>query len=166
MKVPRRMLLAAMLGWALPGFPGDHQAPVVSATGYGRIHFGERLSTVETRLKQRGSGPVLNPDCYYVSFPAYPGAQFMVEGDIITRVDFDALVDNEAGIQAGTTIEEVKRRYPAATLTPNDYSPDAPDIMLTTPGGDAALLFNTDGKVVVLVRAGLVPSVTYGEGCS
>jgi hypothetical protein len=60
----------------------------------------------------------------------------------------------------------VKKRFPHVRIDPHKYDEEGHYLVLLTPDGKAALLFEEGGGMVTDVRAGLEPSVEYVEGCS
>ena len=154
-----RVLFAALFACATA------HAQTLSPDGYGKIRFGERLATAEKRLGQRARPRPLDPDCSIVRFKRYPRVSFMVEQGRITRADATTIVPNSAGVTAGMQPEEVLRRHPHARTEPHKYVPQGQYLILRK-GTAKALLFETDGKRLTHVRAGLKPAVDYVEGCS
>lgn len=146
-----------------PAAPG---ARVLSPESFGPVTFGAALADAEKLLDEKAAPlDASNAQCGYVSFKQLPDILFMVENGIVTRADARQGVPNIAGIDIGAPASYVRKKYPAATVTPHQYVPGGH--YLAIPGKkNAALVFEDDGSKVTAVRAGIEPSVTYPEGCS
>jgi hypothetical protein len=133
---------------------------------YGPINFGEKLADVEIRIGERPRAETGDSDCDYVTFSKFPGVRFMIERGVVTRADVaGAEIPNSLGIEIGTTLVEVKRRYPKVVVQAHHYDPAGHYLIFRSEGGRYAIVFEEgDGKVTD-VRGGLEPSVEYVEGC-
>jgi len=139
---------------------------VLSEDGYGVIQFGSNLQEIERRLKEKAKSDTGEFDCNFITFRKYPGIMFMVEKGIITRADVASkTIPNVLRIKVGTTLAEVKRRYPKAIITPHKYDEKGHYVIFKSSDGKRAMVFEeTEGKIGS-VRAGLEPSAEYVEGC-
>jgi hypothetical protein len=140
--------------------------PVLSPQGYGVVAFGNPLAAAEKRIGKAQSLEARNRSCYYVGFARYPHVRFMVENGIVTRAEADVPLANSAGIQLGTTVDQIKRRHPRARIRPHKYDDGGHYVILPSPDGRAALVFEASGGFTNSVRAGRQPAVEYVEGCS
>lgn len=161
MKIVLFLLLAFASATASAG------EPVLSATGYGAVKFGVKLSDVETMVSEHVAAPADNDDaaCRYVQLKAYPEAQFMVEQGVITRADVSAKAKNNLNISVGMRLKKVKVKYPSAHIEPHHYDPSGHYVIFKSADGKAAIVMEEgDGKITD-IRGGLEPSVEYVEGC-
>jgi hypothetical protein len=104
-------------------------------------------------------------DCYYVDNKrSLPGISFMVIAGTIQRIDVDdRTYQTTLGARVGMTEDEIKRLYPALRVEPHQYIEDGHYFIVDHER--FSLLFETDGKVVTGIRAGLSEPVGYVEGC-
>ncbi len=125
--------------------------------------LGEDLSTTANH----GSG------CLY-AFPksAPPGVSFLVEGDLVERVDVRAGdVRTWSGAHIGSTEDEVKALY-GGRIEVKEHPYTGPEghylIFVPQSPADSAfrIVFETDGHAVTVYRAGRRPAVEYIEGCA
>lgn len=139
---------------------------VLTDQSYGFVHFGSKLVEVEKKMGQRTKGQTGDQGCDFVTFKKYPGIKFMVEDGIATRADVtDSSIPNALGIKMGTTLNEVKRRYPKVIVEPHKYDPTGHYLIFKSKDGKRAIVFEEgDGKITD-VRGGLEPAVEYVEGC-
>ncbi len=149
-----------------PVKPAKPKNLVLSAGAVGPVTFGIPLAQVEEKLGQAMRlDEADNPECSYVSFKALPKVQFMVEKGLITRADVEKEIANTHGIRVGDTVELFKQKLPDAKTEPHAYVQGGHKF--TVPGaGKAAMVMESDGKIITSIRAGLEPSVSYSEGCS
>ena len=145
--------------------PDQATAQILSARGYGDIQFGAQLRDVESQLKESAEPRNREFGCDFVKFKKYPGVQFMVENGVVSRADVAPNIPNSSGIRIGTRLSEVKRRFPEVIVELHKYVEDGHYLSLPTADGKAALLFEEVHGGVTDVRAGLLPSVAYVEGC-
>ncbi len=158
-----RGLLAVTLLAVLPAAPGA-QAPVLTFEGYGAIRFG--MSVPEARQAAGGKAHDLaSQECHYATFSRYTHARFMVEAGRITRVETDKAAVNALGLKIGMTLEEVRRRYPDASITAHKYDEHGHYLFFASPSGTTAIVAEESAGRVTRVRAGLLPAVQYVEGC-
>jgi hypothetical protein len=139
---------------------------VLTEKSYGAVKFGSTLKTVEKRIGEKAKEETGDKGCDFVTFKKFPGIKFMVEDGIVTRADaISPEVENRLQIKIGTSLDEVKRRYPAVEVKPHRYDPTGHYLIFKSKDGKRAILFEEgDGKVTD-TRAGMEPSVEYVEGC-
>lgn len=147
--------------------PAKPKELVLMPHAVGPVTFGMPLAQVETALGEQAMGldHTDNPECGYVSFKAVPKVRFMVENGVVTRAEVEKEIANMTGIGVGGTEAALKLKYPDLKFDGHKYVPGGH--VLTIPGeGNTALVMETDGTAVTLVRAGKQPAVSYVEGCS
>ncbi len=159
------ILLGLLIGWS-NGF--GEERTVLTDQSYGIVRFGSKLPEIEKKLAENAKGQSRDQecDCYFVTFKKYPGVKFMVEEGIVTRADVtDSSIPNALGIKIGTTLDQVKRRYPKVIIEQHKYDPTGHYLIFKSTDRKRAIVFEEgDGKVTD-VRAGVEPSVEYVEGC-
>jgi hypothetical protein len=74
-------------------------------------------------------------------------------------------IHNNIQIRFGTSMEEVKRRYPTVEVEPHKYDDTGHYLIFKSKDGKHAILFEVGGGKVTDTRAGVEPSVEYVEGC-
>ena len=99
-----------------------------------------------------------------------PGVSFMVEGGRVVRVDVQSgRVQTAEGARIGDTEERVKMLYgDRVAVTPHKYTDGHYLTVRPKAVADSAfrIIFETDGHVVTMYRAGIRPPVEYVEGCA
>ena len=140
---------------------------MLSATGYGAIRFGAKLSDVGKTLSEHVAAPADDDDaaCRYVQLKTYPEAKFMVEQGVITRADVSAKAKNNLNILVGARLATVIAKYPAAQLEPHHYDPSGHYLIFKSRDGKSAIVMEEGDGEITDIRGGLEPSVEYVEGC-
>ena len=143
------------------------ETPVLSATAYDKVTFGDRLEDIEKLLGEKAPPPDQSDDenCWYAEFKAYPGVRFMVEEGRVNRLDSSEPVVTSIGHTIGALMAEISEAIPTATIEPNKYDPEKHYITVMSEDGKAAILLDESQGRVVNVRGGLLPAVQYVEGC-
>jgi len=160
----KRSLLLLLLTYAATVYAGG---PVLSATAYGPITFGDSLEKVEKLLKEKAP-EIAHPDerlCRQITFRAYPTITFMVENGIVTRAESWTAIPTSIGLSVGDSLDAVKKRKPSVSIVPHQYHPSGHYLILKTPNGKNALVMEEAEGKITAVRGGLEPSVEYVEGC-
>ena len=156
--------------------------PALTVEGYGPVKVGMTLAQAEKALgvklnmywseegdpKSCGTGvraDKRNGDVYY-----------MLEGGHVVRVEVvtpdtgtttKPPIRTAKGIRLGSTEAEVKRAYPGVKVEPHPYlGPAGHTIAVKSADGKTGIIFDTDGKTVIEMRAGVYPQVGYIEGCA
>ena len=151
---------------------------VLRPDGFGPVSFGMTVAQAAAALgvtfaETREAGSP-SKTCRHVrrADGAQPNLVYMVEDGKITRVEVFRSRDPSAptiaaeGISVGSSESAVRAKYrERLKASPNTYSDTGIDIEVLTPDGRHGLVFMTEKGTVTSVRAGLVPSVRYIEGC-
>lgn len=167
---------ALSCGLALAGLvwcPGSMAAEVteviaamLSSRGLGPVRFGSPLASLPSRLgPPMPASELQDPDCRHVTFPALPGATFMVEHGKVTRAEAGPGVPNVLGVRLGDPLDSVRRHHPRVQLWPHAYDPHGHELIFPSPDHRTAVVMEEIGGTVTAIRAGLLPSVRYVEGC-
>jgi hypothetical protein len=139
---------------------------ILSDKSYGLVTFGGKLKAIEKKVGEKAKGETGDKGCDFVTFKKYPEIKFMVEDGIVTRADaLSPQIQNKLQIRIGTSLEEVKRRYPAVEIKPHKYDDTGHYLLFKSKDGKRAILFEEGGGKVTDTRAGIEPSVEYVEGC-
>jgi hypothetical protein len=159
--------LSMLLGLLIAGSNGfGKDRTVLTDESYGIVRFGSKLAEVEKKLGEKAKGQTGDQGCDFVTFKKYPSVKFMVEKGIVTRADVtDSSIPNALGIKIGTTLDEVKRRYPKVIVEPHQYDPTGHYLIFKSADGKRAIVFEEGEGKITDVRAGSEPSVEYVEGC-
>ena len=169
-------LVLFLLLCAPPGFSTQETAARwrVGLRSYGPIVYGMSLKEASQALGEslRLSSPTPEA-CDYVFPRSVPdGVAFMVLDGHLLRVDVDtAGVETISGGHVGSTETEIIEMYQGRIrTTPHPYNGPEGHYLEYVPrestDSNYAVIFETNGKVVIRFRAGLHPAVDYIEGCS
>ena len=160
----RGLMLLAFLTWSLPVFAAT--TPVLRDDSFGAIRFGEKLTTAEKNLGEKASSETISPGCDYALFKSYPKVRFMVVNQIVTRADVSTPdIPTSLGISIGTSLADIKRRYPQVLIEPNKYDDEGHNLIFRSKDGKRAFVFYETKGIVQWIQAGQEPSVEYVEGC-
>ncbi len=171
----KRVLLLATL---LIG-PANAEAPLLlSPTGLGDVQVGWDIDRLGRQLHDKlPYNPYLNRGCGIVTAKqqeAY-GITYMIEDKILTRINVDYYgtdprpleIKTEAGVGLGSSEEDLAKAYAGKMrVEKNPGDPSWHTIYVDTPDQTHAVVFETDGKKVKSMRAGLYPAVSYPDGCN
>jgi len=135
----------------------------------GGVVFGTALSDYDRRYVYVSGTP--ESDCFYVSMKDLPGLAFMVQdGQLVRAEGFDlffATRNTPFAYLYDKTVpfSQWQSKFPNIEVTPHEYERGD---YLTWHSDDkqAAIVVEYVGGDVQLIRAGLIPYVTYVEGCS
>lgn len=147
--------------------PAHSAVPILSATSYGTVVFGDRVEAVEVYLKEKAL-PITDPDeklCRQIEFKAYPGVYFMIEEGRITRTESSTPIKTSVGYTVGASLGEIKKHVPAAVIEPHHYDAEGHYVTMKNKEATAAIVMEEVKGTITNVRGGLIPSVQYVEGC-
>jgi hypothetical protein len=142
----------------------------ISLDGIGAIRVG---ATVAAAARAAGE-PLVNPastpagdGCHYVRLASAPSILFMVESGRIVRVETrDQAFRTVSGARVGDTEVRVRALYgKRLEVTRHKYDENGRYFIVRSADRRRALVLETDGKIVVFIRAGLLPAAEYVEGC-
>ena len=141
--------------------------PVLSATSYGKVGFGDRLEDVEMHLNEKAPAITDSDEnlCRQVEFKSYPGVHFMIEAGRVTRAASSKPVETSMGYTVGASMVDIKKAFPTATVEHHPYVPHGHYVTVMSKDAKTALLMEEAEGKIIAVRGGLLPSVQYIEGC-
>jgi hypothetical protein len=140
-----------------------------TATGLGPLRTG--MSVAEARGAVGGDFAAPDSGCVHVPVSAAPGRvlAMVVDGRVARLEVKDSLVATDRGARVGDTEARVDSLYLGhVRAEPHKYT-DGRYLVVTPPSpADSAyrLVFETDGQRVLEYRMGLLPMVSWVEGCS
>lgn len=170
------LLVPAFLAGCAAAFGADASL-TLTATSLGQVRIGASDSKLEEFLRRKlPSRSEYEGSCIVVSSLEAQaiGVSYMLEEGHVTRINIDfygtaasaSPVRTEAGIGLGATEDEVKRAYgDRLRVEPNSNDPAWHNLIVDQPDHSGAIIFDTNGKTVVSIRAGQYPSVAYTESC-
>jgi hypothetical protein len=162
------LLFVLLLGSASASGAGAFETARLSMDSLGPVRVG---MTIEEARAAAGVEMVLDGTsdggCALLRVVKDRGIQFMVEKGRLTRIDItDAHHPTLSGILIGDTEEHARQVYGGRLeVTRHKYDQDGHYLTLRSRDRRQALVLETDGKHIARMRAGLVPSVEYVEGC-
>ncbi|HTU10825.1 MAG TPA: hypothetical protein VMG08_07980 [Allosphingosinicella sp.] len=134
---------------------------------------GFRAGTPVSALRRLGARRPVPPEepggCHFWNIPSRPDVLLMVVDDRLVRVDIrNRRYRTASGARVGMTETEVRRLYgPRLRVEPHPYTgPQGHYLVYRQPGAAHGLIFETDGRRVLSMRAGLWEQVQWIEGCS
>jgi hypothetical protein len=141
----------------------------VSDSGYCGVFTGMTLAEARAvfPFPLVSVGGEQESSCYLVSPEGRPrDLTFMIVNGKVARIDvFIPKIFTGKGIHVGSTEQEVLQAYgDLAKVFPNKYDDRMHDIVVDT-RFFYEFIFETDGSKVLNYRAGVLPPVSYVEGC-
>ncbi len=138
--------------------------------GIGPIRFGMPVYDAVQAIGAPLQRSTWGKECYYARPSDGPqGVGFMISEGRVARVDiWGAAVSTLSGARVGDAENDVLRRYAGRLEVSRDkYSPGNRLEFVPNDAADKAyrVVFETDGRSVQRVKAGLLPEVSWGDGC-
>lgn len=105
--------------------------------------------------------------CGLASVAGYDSVHLLFEANRIARIEiYNDKFSTFSGAKVGDAESDIRRIYGARVkVEPHQYDPDGHYMIVSSSDKKYALVFETDGKVVTDLRAGLIPAVHYVEHC-
>lgn len=158
-------------------FTGTSAAdPTLSLDGYGPLKFGMSAEHVLRLLQnEKPYNTAASNACEQIALPQFKaaGLRFMVEEQKLVRIDIDfdsgaveTSAQTDKGIALRSPEEDVLKAYPGAVVKHNPADPTWHSIVVQTPDKSRGIIFETNGKTVKSIRAGLTPEISTTEGCN
>jgi hypothetical protein len=149
---------------------GGFENARLSLESFGPVRVGmtiaepQRAAGVETQLDD---SRFASENCSFLRVVLDPNVQFMIEDGKVSRIDItDAHHKTVEGVGIGDTEARAQSVYGGKLeVEPHKYLDNGHYLILRSQNKKSALLFETDGKRITSMRAGVVPSVEYVEGC-
>lgn len=170
------MKYASFLFAAALSFTGAFAAdPMLSFDGYGVLKFGMAADQIERILQNEKPYNInASSECRQFTIPQFApaGLSFVIEGKKLVRIDVDfgtatkeTTARTDTGIGLGSAETDVLKAYPAAVIKHNPDDPSWHTIIAETPDHSRGIVFETNGKTVKSIRAGIRDVVSSVEGC-
>lgn len=140
----------------------------ISAGGFGPVKTGMTVKQASKALKLKMFTTDGDPPSgcrYFRAGRRLPNISFMVLEGGVARVDTTIRTYRTAeGARVGDTEAQIKRLYRGRLkIEPHKY---IDGYYLIVGDAKSAIIFETDGKKVLVIRAGRYPEVEWVEGCS
>lgn len=156
------------------GTTTDPALGTVTEYGFGHLRAGMTFAAANDTLKGalKADAKANLAECDYVKWEGGPaGVLVMVLENKIARIDVtdSSAVATSTGAKIGDTEERIQSLYPGrVAVTPHKYSDGH---YLTVKSANPAdslnlIIFETEKNKVTRYRAGIMPGVSYIEGCS
>ena len=145
---------------------------MLDASAFGKFRTGVTLAEFNAALgEQLVPAYEISTTCDHVDPATFPdGVIVMIENDSVARFDVEnPAIRTREGAGVGDLEADVVQRYGSAvTVTPHAYTGPDGHYLTVTPPGDTLhrIIFETDGRKVLHIRAGQRPAVDYSEGCA
>lgn len=153
--------------------PGPETAWILRLDGIGAVRVGMTIAEVERLLQGTARIERIEPadECGYAFLSSVPaGISFMVSGDTVVRVQVDTVgFLTDASIGIGSTEAGTLARYGGLIrVEPHPYTgPEGHYLIVDDPARPGfRMIFETDGAVVIGMRAGRLPEADLIEGCA
>jgi hypothetical protein len=171
----RAVLFAVLLASAMPAFAIEFSTNL-SEDGLGNVKIGMPVEQIELQFHDKfGYNPYENHGCSMLTTPLLEptGISVMIEAKHLTRINIDyvgksalpATIKTSKGIGLGSSEEDVLKAYPNARVKVNPADPTWHTIFAETPDQAKGIVFETNGKAVKSMRAGVNPAISYPNGC-
>jgi hypothetical protein len=159
---------AVALTMVFAGSCGEHPDTArLSIDSFGPIRVGMSIAEARRAAGVEMRGNLSSSECEMLHLVTDPGVQLMSENGKVTRIDItDAHHQTVLGIRIGDTEAQAQTADDGKLeIGPHKYDEHGHYLILRSPDKKSAMVFETDGKRIVRMRAGVVPSVEYVEGC-
>jgi len=156
------VLCCAVAGAQNPG-------KVLTFKGYKNIEIGMKIKDVvkATGLAFSYDAPPEENECTYAYTRSLPGLYIMVIDGVVARIDVDkGDYTTPEGARLGDSEEKIRKLYPKVEVEGQRYVPEGHYLIVRSPDGSRAIIFDTDGKKVTAFRVGRMPEVEWVEGCN
>lgn len=163
--------LAAGVFWSQAGLAALTEDAQATAGGLGPVRIGMTVAQAEKAI---GAPITYDPsagggrDCRY----AWPSAgmkqvRFIIARGIILRIDIDDFaITTDKGARIGDSEARIKTLYAGDVVeNPDPYIPGGHDFIVPSADNKTAILFETDGEVVLGYRMGDRKAVGWSSGC-
>ena len=163
--------IAAGVLWSQPARAALSEDAQATAQGLGPVHIGMTVAQAE---KVIGAPITYDPsagggrDCRY----AWPSAgmkqvRFIIAHGVIVRIDIDDFaITTDKGARIGDSEARIKTLYAGDVVeNPDPYIPGGHDYIVPSADNKTAILFETDGEVVLSYRVGDRKAVGWAAGC-
>ena len=136
-------------------------------TGLGPVQIGMTASELRS-----AAGEIIedhaSDECHYVRVKSQSGIFIMMTKGRVARIDMrDRSHATISGIRLGDSESAVKRAYRGRyTRTPHKYVEKGHYFIIRSSDRKSAMVIETDGRHVTMIRAGKKPEAEWVEGCS
>ncbi len=163
--------IAAGVLWSQPARAALDEDAQANAQGLGPVRIGMTVAQAEKAI---GAPITYDPsagggrDCRY----AWPSAgmkqvRFIIARGVILRIDIsDYAITTDKGARIGDAEARIKAIYAGDVVeNPHPYIPGGHDLIVPSADNKSAILFETDGEVVLAYRVGERKAVGWAAGC-
>jgi hypothetical protein len=138
--------------------------------GIGPVRIGMTLPELNTVLHEEFSLPDDKEDhgCFYVKSSTHPHVAFMIENDLLARIDVDtAGIATQKGIGVGDSDAHARQVYGTSLkVGPHQYTgPEGRYLTLRSGSGLYGMRFETYNGRIETFYAGSWKAIQYVEGC-
>ena len=160
-----------LAGVALAIAAGSLADQPITFDGIGAVRVGSSVRDASRAagedLVEAEDKPSGTEGCYHVRLNSAPSVLFMVREDRIVRVETaDSRFRTKSGVRVGDSEARVRGIYGSRLeVTEHKYREAGHYFIVRSADRRHALVMETDGKLVVYIRAGLEPAAEYAEGC-
>ncbi len=166
-----RIFILVIAALALCATAAGSQSPgkVLTFKGYKNIEIGMKIKDVvkATGLVFSYDSPPEDNECTYAYTKSLPGLYLMVIDGVVARIDADkGDYRTPEGAKQGDSEKTIRKLYPKVEVEGQRYVPEGHYLIVRSPDGSRAIIFDTDGKKVTAFRVGRMPEVEWVEGCN
>lgn len=165
------LLISIMLSAGSMAVAQKNRFYMLSSSGFGPLKIGMTFENAAAVLgvklihdKSRAS----TKDCFFAIPEAdYEGLSFMLEGDLVTRIDVSSnKINTLNGIKVGSSLEQMRRVYGRrVTVEPNAQVGFDGKTVTANVSSTNDIAYEVVGGKVVNFRSGLTASVAKKQGC-
>ncbi|MBP6941808.1 MAG: hypothetical protein KBB65_08550 [Syntrophorhabdaceae bacterium] len=169
MKIRLFVLAAAALALCAAAAGAQGPGKALTFNGYRNIEIGMKIKDVVkvTGLAFSYDAPPEEDACTYAYTGSLPGLYIMVIDGTVARIDADkGDYTTPEGARLGDSEEKIRKLYPKVEVEGQKYVPEGHYLIVRSPDGNRAIIFDTDGKKVTAFRVGRMPEVEWVEGCN
>lgn len=170
------LVLSIVLAAAAPAL-ADDALTGLSPEGLGGLKFGTPVDKVEAQLNEKlGYNQYANRGCSALTTKKLEplGLSVVIDSKVLARINVDyygksdlpQTIKTDKGISLGSSEEDVSKAYPGARVKPNPSDPSWHTIIVETPDHAKGIVFETNGKTVKSMRAGVYSAIIFADSCS
>ena len=141
---------------------------VVRENGVGPVEIGMKLSQLNTTLSESFAVPPNREDqaCFSVSPAKHPSVTFLIEQNLLARIDVDEPgISTAEGVQVGDSEAHALKAYGRRLEITPRHDTEGHYLTLRSVDGRYGIKFETEKGKIEAFYAGRAEAIQYVDGC-